>query len=484
MKSFPPLKLGAHLALTLGLCAALAACSTPGQPNAQARPLPASAAGLSDAATSTVSDAWWRSWNDAQLNQLIEQALQGSPSMADVQARVRRMQALSGVVDSAAWPQASLGAELGRQRYSANGLYPPPIAGSTRSNDTLQLGIGWSLDLWGQHRAELAAAIGQVHAAEADAAVATNTLVVQVIRGHVALARLLAQHEAAVRTTQQRQQMQQLVAQRREAGLDTRIEQAQSDSTLADAAAQAESLKEQITLARHQLAVLTGQAPQALDAWRPQLHALHIGVLPATIGVDLLGRRPDVVAARWRVQAAQQDIQVARTQFYPNVNLNAFAGFNALGMSHLLDAGSRQYGLAPAVRLPLFDGGRLRAQLSGREAEHVSAVASYNNAVLNAVREAADAIASSQSLERQWTEQSRALASAQSAHALAQQRQQAGLGNQLAVLSAESAVLAQRRLSIELQARQLDNRAKLMHALGGGWSEPSLPNTFATQTPR
>ena len=179
-----------------------------------------------------------------------------------------------------------------------------------------------------------------------------------------------------------------------------------------------------------------------------------------------------MVAARWRVQATQQDIQVARTQFYPNVNLNAFAGFNALGMTHLLDAGSRQYGLAPAVRLPLFDGGRLRAQLSGREAEHDSAVAHYNSTVLNAVREAADAMASSQSIDRQWREQSKALASAQAAHAFAQQRQQAGLGNRLAVLAAESAVLAQRRQVIELQARRLDNRASLMHALGGGWSEP------------
>ena len=189
-------------------------------------------------------------------------------------------------------------------------------------------------------------------------------------------------------------------------------------------------------------------------------------------------QRPDVVAARWRVEAGQQDIQVARTQFYPNVNLSAFAGFNALGMKHLLDSGSRQYGVVPAVRLPLFDGGRLRAQLSGREAERDSAVANYNNAVLGAAKEAADAIDSSQSVERQWAEQSKALGSTERAHALAQQRFEAGLGNRLAVLSAESAVLAQRRLAIDLQARQLENRANLMRALGGGWTD----NAAATDT--
>ena len=473
-----------RLAWTLGLSAALAACAAPGHTPPAAQPWPASAAGLPDVSTTAVADSWWRHWNDPQLNQLMAQALQASPTLADVQARVRRMQALGGMVDANGWPQVSLGAELGRQRYSANGLYPPPIAGSTHSNNTVQLGMGWSLDLWGQHRAELASAVGQVRASQADAAVASNALAHQVIRGYVTLARWLALHDVAEGTVRQRKEMQQLVAQRREAGLDTRIEQAQSEGSLADAQAQVEALKEQITLARHQLAVLSGQAPQALDAWHPQLDALRLDPAPTTIGSDLLGRRPDVVAARWRVEAAEQDTRAARTQFYPNVNLNAFAGFNALGMNHLLDTGSRQYGLAPAVRLPLFDGGRLRAQLSGREAERDSAVAHYNSVVLHAAREATDAIASGQSVSHQWQAQTRALAQAQRAHALAQERQQAGLGNRLAVLSAESAVLAQRRLVIELHARQLDNRAELMRALGGGWTDAAAPDHAARTTAR
>jgi NodT family efflux transporter outer membrane factor (OMF) lipoprotein len=460
---------GLVIACLLGLSGVLVGCALPGRSAAPLATLKAADAGLTEQASAVVSDHWWHSWGDPQLNRLVERTLQGSPSMAEAQARVRRMQALSGVVNAASLPQATLGAEFSRQRYSANGLFPPPIAGNTWSNDTLQASVGWNPDLWGQHKAELASAIGQVRAAQADAAMAANALVHQVVRGHVALARLLAQRDIAERTVQQRQQMQQLVQQRREAGLDTRIEQAQSDSTLADAAAQAEALKEQIALARHQLAALSGQAPQALDDWSPRLDAFKLEAMPATVGADLLGRRPDVVAARWRAEATQQDIQVARTQFYPNVNLSAFAGFNALGMNHLLDSGSRQYGVVPAIRLPLFDSGRLRAQLSGREAERDSAVANYNNAVLGAAKEAADAIGSSRSVERQWAEQRQALASAEHAHALAQQRFEAGLGNRLAVLSTESAVLAQRRLAIDLQTRQLENRANLMRALGGGW---------------
>ena len=311
MKQHPPISSGLAMTLVLGLSSVLAGCAAPTH-TASTTPLQAHALGLSDTPSPAVNNAWWRHWNDPQLDHLIAQTLQGSPSMAEAQARVQRMQALSGLADAASLPQATLGGEFSRQRYSANGLFPPPIAGRTWSNDTLQAGVGWNPDLWGQHRAELASAIGQVRAAQADAAAAANALVHQVVRGHVALARLLAQRDVAERVVQQRQQMQQLVQQRREAGLDTRIEQAQSDSTLADAAAQAEGLKEQITLTRHQLAVLSGQAPQALDAWSPRLDALRLEAMPATLGADLLGRRPDVVAARERVAAAQAALQAAQ----------------------------------------------------------------------------------------------------------------------------------------------------------------------------
>lgn len=462
---------GRAIALALSLTAALTGCALPGRSTPPGAALQAAAVGLADAPTPVVSDDWWRSWNDPQLNQLIAQTLQGNPTVAEAQARVRRMQAFSGVVDAASLPQATLGADFNRQRYSEHGLLPWPYAGNTWSNDTLQIGVGWSPDLWGQHKAELASALGQVKAAQADAAVAANALVLQVTRGYVALARLLAQQETAQRLQQQRQQVQQLVQQRREAGLDTRMEQAQSDGALADASAQVEGLNEQIALTRHQLAALSAQAPQALNTLSPRLQALQLDALPATLGADLLGRRPDVQAALWRVEASRQDIQVARSQFYPNVNLGAFAGFNALGLNKLLDSSSRQYGVTPALRLPLFDGGHLRSQLTGREAERDAALAQYNNAVLGAVKEAADAISASQSIERQLAQQSQALANSQSALSLASQRHDSGLGNRLAVLSAETAVLTQHRLVIELQARQLDNRASLMKALGGGWRD-------------
>lgn len=484
---FPPISFAGHLSVAsaMVLTAGLTACATPGPAQTPRAPLQAQALGLSAQSTSLVSDAWWQSWGDPQFDALVRRSLQDNPSLAVAQARVQRMQALSGVVRAAGLPQGTLGADLSRQRYSANGLFPKPIAGSVRDNDTLQLGLGWSPDLWGQHAAELASAIGQTRAAQADAAMAANALASLVAQTYVGLARGLAQLAVVQRMQKQRQDMQQLVAQRREAGLDTRLDQAQSDSNLADVQAQAEALQEQVTLLRHQLAVLSGQAPQALDGLSPQLAALKLEAMPTTLGADLLGRRPDVVAALWRAEAASQDVQQARTQFYPNINLSAFAGFNALGLNALLDSGSRQYGVTPALRLPILDGGRLRAQLSGKEAERQAAVAQYNSTVLDAVREAADAISSGQSVARQQALQLQALAGAESAHALAQQRDQAGLGNGLAVLSAETGVLAQRRAAVDLMARQLDARARLMRALGGGWRDDAataMPSTGPAAT--
>ena len=453
-------------ALALGL---LCACSSPTP--ATAPRWSSQALGLSRQASADLAADWWTHWGDARLQALVAQALQDHPNMQQAQARLSRMQALVNAANSATLPQIGLGADFTRQRYSANGLFPKPIAGNTWNNDTLQLSMGWSADLWGEQAAALAAAVGQTRATAAEAAMAQQLLASQILRASVGLARLLAQQSIGQALIEVRAQSQQLVRARQEAGLDTRIERAQSETSLAELQAQQLALQEQVALARHQLAVLCGLPPQALLDYAPALQDFALAPLPAELGADLLGRRPDVVAARWRAEAAQQNVKVARAQFYPSVNLGLFAGYNALGTAHLLESASRQYGVLPALRLPLFEGGRLQAQLSGREAERDGAVAFYQQTVLDAVREAADAIRSQQGAAEQAAEQARALRGAQQAHTLAQQRVQAGLGNRLSALSAQAAWLAQQRLVVDGLTRQLDVQVQLVRALGGGWSE-------------
>jgi NodT family efflux transporter outer membrane factor (OMF) lipoprotein len=194
----------------------------------------------------------------------------------------------------------------------------------------------------------------------------------------------------------------------------------------------------------------------------------------SSLSADLLGRRADIVAARWRVEAARNDVANAKTQFYPNINLMAFAGFSSIGLDQLLKSGSQQWGGGPALSLPLFDSGRLRANLSGKTAERDAAVESYNSTVINAVHDALDQLTSAQSIALQQTQQTQAAQAAEDAWAVMQQRQRAGLTNALQVLTAQSAVLEQRRLGADLATRALQNQVALAHALGGGFT-PNEP---------
>ncbi|MBL8352848.1 MAG: efflux transporter outer membrane subunit, partial [Burkholderiaceae bacterium] len=336
---------------------------------------------------------------------------------------------------------------------------------------TLRAEGQWELDFFGRHAAALNAALGQQRAAAAELQAARVLLSSRLARGWIELARLLDLRAVAEQTLAQRETQLALTRRRVAAGLDTELELRLAQGPVPDARAQIEALDGQIALARHALAVSSGQPPQALASARPALGPLQQAPLPERLGADLLGRRADVVAARWRVESAQAQVAGAQADFYPDINLVGQFGLNALGLDRLFQLGSRQYTAGAALRLPLFDGGWLRARLGVRAAEADAAVASYNTTVLDAAREVADAGALLLALQRQQVQQREAAAAAESAWRLATQRHEAGLTGYLTVLAAESAVLAQRAGTVELKARALDTQVALMRALGGGWRD-------------
>jgi NodT family efflux transporter outer membrane factor (OMF) lipoprotein len=293
----------------------------------------------------------------------------------------------------------------------------------------------------------------------------------QVVKTYVTLGRLQSQRELAAQTLAQQTALRDLTHARAQAGLDNQIDQRQSDGQSLDARVQLEAMDEQVALVRHQLAVLCGLAPDALNQLQIDLQALKLDPLPARVGADLLGRRADVVAARWRVEAAMKEIEVAEKQFYPDVNLGAFAGYNAIGFDQVFKGSSKEAGVAPAIHLPLFTSGLLRSQLKGREGEAQIAVANYNNVVLEAVRQASDAVTSSHSLHKQWVDQSQAVETAHKSYELSVQRFDAGLVNQLAVLRAQAQWLNQQRQWADVQSRVLINQVSVWTALGGGYDD-------------
>ena len=459
----------AALALTLGGCANFGGIGPQAQmTEPQALGLQ-STTGSKPAATEPAAQgvAWWSRFGDAQLDTLVQKALDKQPNLRLAQARVARAQALAGVVESADLPNVTASAEAMRQRITANGIYPPPLAGNVLEMPNAQISASYEFDFFGKNRAALDAALGQVRAAQADRQAAELLLATQVTRSYFTLLRLQALQDLAQRNLAQREHIVALVQSRLKAGLDSPAELQSSEATLPEIRQYLESLREQASLTRNALAALTG-SPLGLQDFKPGTLA-RISALPTpqSMPLDLLANRPDVAAARARVQAGLSEVDVAKAQFYPNINLVAFAGLNSIGFGNISKEGSQQWGVGPAIRLPLFDGGRLRSQLKGKSAEVDVAIETYNVLVIDAVREVADQVASLQSIARQAQEQQTAQASAQTLYDIAAQRFAAGLGNQALVLNAQTAVLAQERQAIELQARALDAQAQLLRATGG-----------------
>ncbi|MRD47885.1 efflux transporter outer membrane subunit [Caenimonas koreensis DSM 17982] len=412
---------------------------------------------------------WWKQFGDEQLDKLIAQALEGNPNLKIARARLARAQAVTEVADAATLPQVNGSLDATRQKYSANGLFPPPIAGSTRDSGTLQLNVNWELDFFGKHQAALDSALSAAQAAQADAQAARIMLAANVARSYFQLARINDQLAVARRTLAQRAESLKLVQDRVNAGLDTNLELRQSEGSLPEARQQLEALQEQAVMAQNAIAALTAQGNRQPIATQPTLAGFKPAATPRELPADLLAQRADITAARWRVEAAGKDVVNAKAQFYPNINIVAFAGLNSLGLGRLLNTGSEQWGVGPAVRLPIFDAGRLRANLRGKTADLDVAIESYNAAVLDAIHETADQIASSQSIARQQAEQRDAQAAAEGAYDIAVQRYKVGLGTYLNVLAAETSVLSQRRLGVDLAARALDTQVQLIRAAGGGY---------------
>ena len=457
--------IASSVVLTLGGCASSAGIAPSAQPIAPV------SVGLDTGATApTVAADWWHNFGDGTLDDIVARALAGNPGLKVAQARFDRAQAAVGVARSADGVQVNGELDATRQRFSANGIYPPPLGGGIFTLGNAQIGASYEFDFFGRNRAAIEAAVGTQRAAQAEVQAARILLASNVARTYVQLGRLFEQREVAARSLKQRDEILTLIRQRVSGGLDTNVELRQGEGALPESRQQIEQLDEQIALGRHALAALTAQPPNTYDGLIVPLRSVQALPVPGALPADLLGRRADISAARWRIEAAAGDVKSAKASFYPNINLTAFVGLSSIGLDRLVRSGSEQYGIGPALTLPIFDAGRLRANLRGKTADLDLAIESYNGAVLDAVHDTADQLSSVRSIERQQAEQANALAAAESAYDLATQRYKAGLGSYLTVLTAEAGVLNQRRLGADLKARALDVQVTLIRALGGGYA--------------
>ena len=414
---------------------------------------------------------WWKQFGDEQLDQLIDAALAESPTMAVAQARIQQASAEAGAVAADGGAKLSANAQVSRQLYSKNFIYPPPLAGSWDTSGILELDFSYDFDFWGRNRNELKAALGQRRAAEADAAAAASSLSAAVAKTYFQW-QAINTHIATIQQIQgERSKLVDLEKKRVRAGVtagDT------LHPLVADAAAphqtltQLETQREEV---RYQLQALVGGHHDLGQLAAKPLPPVTAG-LPADAHLDLLSRRPDVAAARDRVESSLSQVESARAAFYPDFSISAFLGLNSLSMGKLLHASSRDAGLTPALHLPLFDAGRLRANLNINRADVTMAVAQYDQAVQTAVADVNDAAVRLAGIERERPSLQQQQDARQHDLDSAAKRAKAGLTDQREVVRDRLSVLALQDQELSRHAAALSAQIDLIKALGGGYGTP------------
>lgn len=422
---------------------------------------------------------WWQGYRDPQLSQLIAEGLASSPSLEEAAARVRRAEAIAQQAGAPLLPTIEGSAQGGALRLSENlGVAPGALPEGWNDGASASIGLSYDLDLWGRNRATLRAAMSDADAARADAAAVRLTLSTGIASTYAELVRLHALKEAAETDLRIRSDGARLIEARRTAGLENDAAVARSQAGRSSAAAGLAAVEEQIELARNQLAALLGAGPaRGQGVALPGLPQLRSFGLPQDLGIEVVGRRPDVVAARLRTEALASRIQAARADFYPNVRLSALIGLQALGIGDLFGGGSTFGAAGPAISLPIFSGGRLQGAYRGARADFDGAVAVYNQTLVQAVREIADVAARQRALNVRLAETRAALAASQRAYDLIQARYRGGLSPYFEVLSAEDALNANRRAVADLEASAFALDVALVRALGGGFRHSNPEGT-------
>lgn len=463
-------------AALLSLMLLTSACAS--VPNLGPKPMPhsagdyASSKSLGGSASQWPADGWWKSYGDAQLAQLIDEGIAGSPDLAAAAARVRTAQGLAQAAGAKLLPSLDANASVTTLNPSNNLGFP--VWNGFKEIGNAGLTLNFDLDLWGKNRAALRAAKKDTEAARFEAEEARLILTTGIASSYADLTALYAQRDSLESALDIRTKSLNLVKERVAVGLDNdsalRLAEARIPQTKADLAATDEA----IMLDKHALAALIGEGPdRGLTIERPSASNLRAQGLPENASIDLVGRRPDIAAARARVESAAEQIKVARADFYPNISISGLLGLSSLGLGNFFRGGSLVAGVTPAVSLPLFHGGALQGQYRGRRGQYDEAVALYDGQVIKALRETADTVTSQKALVDRLGQSRSALASYEQALELAQIRYKQGLSTYLDVLTAQESVVNARLVVAQLETRAFTLDVQLVRDLGGGFVAPT-----------
>jgi NodT family efflux transporter outer membrane factor (OMF) lipoprotein len=482
----------------LAMAAALAACTvgpnykTPEMPTPPAYQETSAVKG----ATADTPDVaqWWSQFGDPTLDSLVQRALAGNLDVATEVSKIRQARQQVIIAGAAALPQIDATASVNNTMLSKNAGFSQlasAFGGGGSGGGGSKSGIGlpgtdfttysvgfdasWELDLFGQTRRSVEAARGRVEAQvwslhDTEVSVASEVAV-----DYLTLRAVQRQIDVALREEARQQQLVALVQARREAGFATRLEVSQQQNQLATARAQRPTLEAQARGEIHALGVLIGQPPEALSAELTPAAAPPAPppAVPVGLPSELLRRRPDVREAERNLAAATADVGVAIGDLYPQINLTGSADLISESLKNLVSGNSIQTSLTAALVQHIFDGGKIRANISARKEARIQAYLAYQKAVLTALRDVEDAL-SRYGAEQRRNAQLRASAdAAQVAFDLADDRYTSGLSDFINVLQTEAALYTAQSQLAASDGLVDQDLVSLEKALGGGWSETS-----------
>ncbi|OYV40962.1 MAG: RND transporter [Thiomonas sp. 20-64-5] len=462
----PRLLLAASFALLLGACAA-----TPPEPGVKVA-LPASYAQAQNgwqpaqALAAAPRGAWWSVFDDPVLAALEDQVAQHNQNLAAQLAVYEQAQAAVSQAQAAYYPAVTAGAAASRSR-TAN-------VGTVGNSLSASLGANWEPDLWGKVRLQVQA--GQADAAASAATLANTQLSLQstLAASYLQLRTVDAQIKLAQDTVAAYQRALQLTENRYKAGVDTAAGVAAARTQLLQAQTSLTDLGVTRAQLQNAIAVLVGKAPA--DFSLPADNTLpDVPAIPAGIPAQLLQRRPDLAAAQAQIEAANAQIGVAQTAWFPNLTLSAQGGSQAARIAELFSAPSLFWSLGPQLAATLFDGGLRRAQVESSKATYRQTVANYRQSVLTALQQVENNLAAQRILTQEAQQQAAVVQAAGVQLRLAENQYKAGTAPYLNVLTAQTTLTTARNAQLTLLNRRYAASVALIQALGGGWGDENTP---------
>ena len=421
---------------------------------------------------------WWEVYQDIQLNTLVAQAQVANQNLALAEANYRRASATSSINRAPLWPTVTANGSAARAKRSTNAIR----IGSDPILETynLSLNASWEPDLWGRIRKQIESGDASLQATKADIEVTRLSLTASLVQEYFQLRVLDTQLVLLDNTIKALERSKQLTQNRYRAGVATKTDVNQADALHKNTLVVAAETRLQRAQTEHAIASLLGKAPSELVI-KPNPFNMQAQLVPPTVPASLpsvlLERRPDIAAAERRVAAANADIGVAKTAYFPALTLTAGAGYQSNALNNLISTPSRIWSIGPLIALNVFDGGLRKAQTNAAIASYDATVALYRQTVLTAFQEVEDQLASISLLAEEAGFQQEAIKASSDALQESTNRYKAGTLDYLNVITWQTNTLNNQRNLIAIHGRRLQASVALVRAIGGGWNAATGLNT-------